>query len=69
MSISRSNESLCIKIDNREVKEVDHSKYNGSVLSSELRLRIAIVKEAFNRKITLLVSKLNIELGKKLVRC
>ena len=30
---------------------------------------IVIAKEAFNRKISLLTSKLNIELRKKLVRC
>ena len=32
-------------------------------------MRIAIAKEAFNRKISLLPWKLNIELWKKLVRC
>jgi hypothetical protein len=31
-------------------------------------MRIAIAKEAFNRKISLLTNKLNIELRKKLVR-
>jgi len=33
----------------------------------EIKMRIAIVREAFNRKILLLTSKLNIELRKKLV--
>ena len=32
-------------------------------------MRIDIAKEAFNRKMSLLTSKLNIELKKKLVRC
>jgi len=32
-------------------------------------MRIAKAKEAFNRKISLLTSKLNIELRKKLLRC
>ena len=32
-------------------------------------MRIAIAKEAFNRKMSLLTSKLDIELKKKLVRC
>jgi hypothetical protein len=32
-------------------------------------MRIAIAKEAFNRKISILTGKLNIELKKKLVRC
>ena len=34
----------------------------------EIKMRIAIAKEAFNRKMSLLTSKLNIELKKKLVR-
>ena len=32
MRVSRSNESLHIKVNNRELKEVDHFKYLGSVL-------------------------------------
>ena len=32
-------------------------------------MRIAMVKEAFNRKIPLLTSKINIEPRKKLIRC
>ena len=32
-------------------------------------MRIAIAKEALTRKMSLLTSKLNIELKKKLVRC
>jgi len=32
-------------------------------------MRIGIAKEAFNRKISLSTSKLNIEIKKKLVRC
>ena len=32
-------------------------------------MRIIIAKEAFHRKISLLISKLNIEFKKKLVRC
>ena len=35
----------------------------------EIKLRIAIAKEAFNRKISPLTSKLNNELGKKLIKC
>jgi hypothetical protein len=60
---------------NRELKEVDHIKYLGSVLTRdgyftrEIKIRIAIAKEAFNRKLSLLASKINIELRKKLVTC
>ena len=38
MRVSWSNESLQVKVNNRELKEVDHSKY------------LVIAKEAFNRK-------------------
>ena len=62
-------ESLQIKVNNRELKEVDHFKYLGSLLTREIKMRIAIAKEACNRKMSLLTSKLNIELKKKLVRC
>ena len=72
MRVSRSNESLQIKVNNRELREVDHFKYRGSVLTRngyckrEIKMRIAIAKESFNRKMSPLTSKLNIELKKKL---
>jgi len=56
MRVYRSNESLQIKVNNRELKEVDPFKYLGSVLTSdgyctrEIKMRIAIAKEAFNKK-------------------
>jgi hypothetical protein len=34
----------------------------------EIKIRIAMAKEAFNRKISLLIIKLNIELRKKLFK-
>ena len=46
------------------LKEVDHFKYLGSMLTKdsyctrEIKMRIAIAKEAFNRKMSLLPSKL-----------
>ena len=75
MRVSRSNKSLQIKIDNRELKEGNHFNYLGSVLTRDsyctrqIKMRIFIAKEAFNREISLLTSKLNIELKKKLVKC
>ena len=66
---------LSNKVNNRELKEVDHFKYLGSVrtrdgyCTREIKMRITIAKEAFNGKMSLLTSKLNIELKKKLVRC
>ena len=67
--------ALFIKIDNREVKEVDHIKYLGTVVTRdgyctrEIKMRISMAKEAFNRKISLLIRKLKIELKNRLVRC
>ena len=64
-----------IKVNNRELKEVDHFKYLVGVLTRdgyctrEIKMRNAIAKEAFNRKMSLLTSKVNIELKKKLIRC
>jgi hypothetical protein len=64
-----------IKVNNGELKEVDHFKYLGSMLTRdgyfarEIKMRITIAEETFNRKMPLLTSKLNIELKKKLVRC
>jgi hypothetical protein len=66
---------LQIKVNNRELKKVYYFKYLESLLTRdsyctrEIKITIAIGKEAFNRKISLLISKLNIELRKKLVRC
>ena len=54
MRVSRSNESLQIKVNNRELKESDHSKHLGSVLTrdeyctNKIKMRIATSKEAFN---------------------
>ena len=61
------------KIDNRELIGIDHFKYLGCVLirdgypTTEIEMRITVAKEAFNRKISLLTSKLNIELRKEFV--
>ena len=51
------NESLQIKVNNRELKDFDHFKYIGSVLirdgycTREIKMIIAIAIETFNRKI------------------
>ena len=75
MRVSRSNEQLQIKVGNRELKKVDHFKRLEGLLirvgycTREIKKTISMAKESFNRKISLLTSKLNIELRKKLVRC
>ena len=57
MRVSRSNESLRIKVGSGELKEVDHFKYLGTVLTREgyctREIKMRIAKEAFNRKISL----------------
>jgi hypothetical protein len=35
MRVSKRNESLQIKVNNRDLKEVDHFKYIGSVLTRD----------------------------------
>ena len=51
MIVSRSNESLWIKVNNRELKEVVQFKYLRSVLARagyctrEIKMRIAIAKK------------------------
>ena len=56
------------KDGNRELKYVDHFKYFGNVLTREIKRKIDITKETFNRKISLLKSKLYILFRKKLTR-
>ena len=66
MKISKSNESLPIKT---KLKVFDRFKYLGSVLSiyayctREMKMTTAMNTEAFNRKISLRISKLNITQG------
>ena len=60
MRVSRRNESLHIKVGNRELKEIDNFTHLRSVLTRdgyctrEIKMRIAVAKEAFNRKISFL---------------
>jgi hypothetical protein len=68
MRVSERNESLRIKVGKREVKEIDNFKYLKNVLTrygyctKDIKMGIAMVKEAFNRKILLLTRKLDIDL-------
>jgi hypothetical protein len=68
MRVSSSNESLQIKVSNREL-EVGSVLTRNGYCTREIKMRIAIAKEEFKRKISLLTSKLNIEPRKKFVRC
>ncbi|MDR5124748.1 reverse transcriptase domain-containing protein, partial [Salmonella enterica subsp. enterica serovar Typhimurium] len=72
MRISKRDKPLRI---NQELENVVQFKYLGSLVTNdayctnEIRSRIAMAKAAFNKKITLLTSKLSLELRKKLVMC
>ena len=75
MRVSKSNESLQIKVNSRELKQVDHFKYLGSVLTrdgycrKEIKLIFSRTKEACNIKISPLTSKLHFDVRMILVRC
>jgi len=62
-------------IDQKQLEYVESFKYLGSILTNdgrctcEIKCRIAMDKAAFNKKRTLFISTLDLELGKKLVKC
>ena len=64
MRVFRNNESLQIKVNNRELEEIDHFKYLGTVLTRDVyctrEVKMSIAKETLNRKISCLISMLNI---------
>ena len=59
----------------KQLENVGCFKYLGSILTNdgrctcEIKSRIVIAKAAFNKKKTLLTSKLDLKLRKKLVKC
>ena len=61
-------------MDNRELKEVGHFKYIGSMLTRyayctrEIKTRIAMTKEPSEKKVSLSTRKLNIGFRNKLLR-
>jgi len=64
-----------IMIDQKQLENVEYFKYLGSILTNdgrctcEIKCRIAMAKDAFNKKRTLFTSTLYLELRKKLVKC
>ena len=77
MRISRqpSPSPVTIMIDQKQLKNVECFKYLGSMLTNdgrctcEIKSRIAMAKAAFNKKKTLFISTLDLNLRKKLVKC
>jgi len=66
---------VTIMIEQKQLENVDCFKYLGRMLKNdgrctcEIKSRIAIAKVAFNKKKNLFISKLDLNLRKKLVKC
>jgi len=75
MRISRQLFPVTFMIDQKQLKNVECFKYLGSILtndgrcSCEIKSRITMAKAAFNKKNSLFISKLDLTLRKKLVKC
>jgi hypothetical protein len=73
--ISRQTFPLQTVIDQKWPENVEHFNYLGSMIANgarytrEIKCSIVTVKEAFNKKKTLLTSKLELNLRKNLVNC
>ena len=75
MRISRQPSPVTITIDQKQLENVKCFKYLGSMLTDdgrctcEIKSRIAMAKAAFNKNKNLFISKLDLNLRKKLVKC
>ena len=75
MRISRQPFPVTIKIDQKQLENVECFKYLGNILTNdgrctwEIKSRITMAKASFNKKKTLFTSKLVLNLRKKLVKC
>ena len=75
MVIGRKPKKIDIRIKGESVEQVDSYKYLGCNISSnmnccqEVKQRIAMAKEAFNRKRSIFFRPLEKELWKRLVKC
>jgi len=75
MRISRQPLPVKIMIDQKQIENVESFKYLSSILTNdgrctcEIKCRIAMAKAAFIKMRTLFTSTLDLELGKKLVKC
>jgi hypothetical protein len=70
MRISRQSSPIKIMIDQKQLENVEYFNYLGSMITNdarctrEIKSRIAMTKAAFNKKKTLVTSKLNLYLRK-----
>ena len=75
MTISRTpNSRLVIMVNKIQLEQVKEFRYLGSVITEdnrcekEIRIRIAMAKEAFNKKKELLKNSLSVDLKKRMVK-
>ena len=75
MRSSRQPSPVKIMINQKQLENVESFKCLGSILTNdrrctcEIKCRITMAKAAFNKKMTLFTSTLDLELRKKLVKC
>jgi len=75
MRISRQPSPVTIMIGQKQLENVECSKYLGNMLTNdgrctcEIKSRISMAKAAFNKKKTHFTSKLDLNLRKKLIKC
>jgi hypothetical protein len=73
--ITRQPFLLKFMIDQKQLENVEFFKYLGSMLTNdgrctcEIKSRTAMAKAVFNKKRALFKSNMDLELGKKLVKC
>jgi len=75
MRISRQPFPVKIMIDQKQLQNVESFKYLGSILTNdgrctgEIECRSATAKAAFNKKRAIVTRTMDLEIGKKLVKC
>ena len=75
MRISRQPSPVKIKIDQKQLENLESFKYLGSMLRNdgrctcEIKCRIVMAKDAFNKMRALFTGTLDLELRKKPVQC
>jgi hypothetical protein len=75
MRISREPPTVHTTADQKQLENVEYFSYlrstvkNDARCTREIKRRISMAKAAFDRKKTLFISKLDLNLRKKLVKC
>ena len=75
MRISREPPPLCVMIHQKQLQNVEHLNYLGSIITNyskcthTLKSRTAMANAAFNWKKNVFTSKLYLNMRKKVVKC